>query len=279
MSTKKRKLWNDKDMTEAMEKVKEGMKVAVAARLHGVPRRTLDDRVKGRVRHGTSSGPSTVLTKQEEDSLVSYVLYMADRGFPLTMRMVLAFAWAIAIRTGKAGRFSENGPSKHWWSKFKGRHPNLTLRKVDNLERCRAEALSVEVINSYFNLLENTLTHNNLLDKPRQVYNCDETFLPLNENKDKVVALKNTKCIYSQAMGTTEHITMLCCVSSAGATLPPMIIYPGTFPGGQYKLGGPDDTLYAKSSSGWIDSELFFIWFKKFFFLICCTRTASCSHS
>ena len=134
--------------------------------------------------------------------------------------------------------------SMQWWIKFKARHRNITLRKVDNLERCRAEALSVEVVNNCFNLLENTLTQSNLLSKPRQVYNCDETFLPLNENKDKVIALKNTKAIYSQAMGSTEHITMLCCVSSSGAALPPMIIYPGTYPGGQYRLGGPDDTLY-----------------------------------
>ena len=46
-------------MAEAMEKVKDGMKVAVAARLCRVPRRTLDDRIKGRVCHGTCPGPST----------------------------------------------------------------------------------------------------------------------------------------------------------------------------------------------------------------------------
>ena len=133
------------------------------------------------------------------------------------------------------------------------------------MECCRAEALSLEVVNNYFNLLENTLSQDNLLSKPRQVYDCDETFLPLNENKDKVVALRNAKSVYSQAMGTTEHITMLCCVSCAGTALPPMNIYPGTYPGGQYRLGGPDDTLYAKSTSGWIDSELFLLWFKKLF--------------
>ena len=88
--------------------------------------------------------------------------------------------------------------------------------------------------------------------------------MPLNE-KDKVVALKNAKSVYSQSMGSTEHITMLCCVSASGSALPPMIMYPVSFPGGQYKVGGPDDTLYAKSSSGWIDSELFLHWFKTFF--------------
>ena len=38
------------------------------------------------------------------------------------------------------------------------RHLNITSRKVDNLERCRAEALSVDVINNYLNLLKKILT-------------------------------------------------------------------------------------------------------------------------
>lgn len=58
---------------------------------------------------------------------------------------------------------------------------------------------------------------------------------------------------------------MLCCVSAAGAALPPMIIYPKGFPGGQYRFGGPDDYLYARSDSGWVDSILFLQWFKKIF--------------
>ena len=106
----------------------------------------MDDRIKGRVCHGACPGPSTALSKEDEESLVTYVLYMADRDFPLTKRMVIAFAWAIAIRMNRDFRFSKNGPSKKWWSLFRSRHPNLTLRKVDNLERCRAEALSLEVV-------------------------------------------------------------------------------------------------------------------------------------
>ena len=59
--------------------------------------------------------------------------------------MVIAFARAIALRIGKDSRFSEYGPSKKWWSWFKARNANLTLRKFDNLKRYRAEALSVDV--------------------------------------------------------------------------------------------------------------------------------------
>ena len=44
-----------------------------------------------------------------------------------------------------------------------------------------------------------------------------------------------------------------------------MIIYSKSFPGGPYCFEGPDDALYAKSDSGWIDSELFISWFNKIF--------------
>ena len=58
---------------------------------------------------------------------------------------------------------------------------------------------------------------------------------------------------------------MLCCASAAGFPLPPLIIFSKCFPGGQYRFDGPDDALYAKSESGWIDTELFITWFKKIF--------------
>ena len=51
---------------------------------------------------------------------------------------------------------------------------------------------------------------------------------------------------------------MLC----IGLPLPPLT---KSFPGGQYRFDGPDDALYAKSESGWIDTELFITWFKKIF--------------
>ena len=82
--------------------------------------------------------------------------------------------------------------------------------------------------------------------------------------REKVVAAKGAKNIYSQTLGTSDHITLQCCVSTAGFPFPPMIIYAKSFPGGQYRFQGPDDALY--SDSGWIDSELFLTWLKNFFF-------------
>ena len=258
-------------MQDAMNDVQqEGTSVSAAARKFNIPRKTLDDRIKGRVRHGSRPGPSTALTAEDEDALATYLLYMAERGFPLTSNMAMAFAWAIARRSGTQNRFdSELGPGKHWWRSFRTRHPQLTLHTADNLERSRANALNKQVVDNYFETLKVTLETNNLVNTPRQLFNCDETFLPLNISSEKVIARKNAQHVYSQSRGTSEHITLLCGASAAGMALPPMIIFSKAFPGGSYKFDGPDDAVYAKSESGWIDSELFLAWMKKVFLKYC----------
>lgn len=84
----KRKQWNNDDMVAAMKAVeKEALTISAAASKFKVPRKTLDDRIKGRVQHGTAPGPSTVLSAEEEDALQSYLIYMAQHGFPLTRTM------------------------------------------------------------------------------------------------------------------------------------------------------------------------------------------------
>ena len=102
-SAKRRKKWKDEDMEKALEVVqKRQATVSGSAKQFNVPRKTLDDRVKGRVFHGTKSGPGTVLTSAEEDILCNYLIYMAERGFPLTRKMVMAYAWALEKKIGQS---------------------------------------------------------------------------------------------------------------------------------------------------------------------------------
>ena len=275
----KRKQWNNDGMVAAMKAVEnEELPISAAASKFKVPRKTLDDRIKGRVQHGTAPGPSTVLTaEEEEDALQSYLIYMAQHGFPLTRTITKAFAWAITKRSGKAERFNyEYGPSEHWWVNFRKRHPKSTLRTTDKLEKKCAEALSPEIVKEYFDTLKPILEKNNLMNSPQQLYNCNETFFPLDFTREKAVTLKKM-FVYVQAQGTTDHITVLCAASAAGLTLPPFIIYPKSFPGGSYQFDGPDDALYGRSESGWIDSELFLAWLKKFFFEAHHITTSCCS--
>ena len=106
-------------------------------------------------------------------------------------------------------------------------------------------------------------------NKPRQLYNYNETFLPLDCSREKVVAAEGSIVVCNQNIETSEHITLIGYESAAGFPMPPMIIYATSFPGGQYRFDGPEDALYAKSDSGWIDSELFFARLNKIFVKFC----------
>jgi len=113
---KKRKLWEKSNTVAAMEAVRSNtMKVAQAARHYSVSRKSLENRVKNRVIHGTAaSGPVRVLDKEEESALVEYIKYMAKGGFPMTRKIVCAYTFSIAKKNGRASRFNlETGPGIH----------------------------------------------------------------------------------------------------------------------------------------------------------------------
>ena len=69
---RKRKLWSNESVVGALEEVERGMPVKCAARLFGIPRSTLRDRVSGNVKHHTKPGPTPYLTETEEAELASY---------------------------------------------------------------------------------------------------------------------------------------------------------------------------------------------------------------
>ena len=75
-----------------------------------------------------------------------------------------------------------------WWSSFKQRHGSLTLRTAEPLPYARAVSSSPAIISHYYDLLEKTLSDNDLMDKPCQIYNMDETgMLPLKEQSTRHV--------------------------------------------------------------------------------------------
>ena len=78
MAQSKEKQWREEDIVSAMEAVSQGTAVSTAAKAFNVPRTTLDDRIKGRVKHGKKLGPDTVLTEEEEAALMSYLVFMAS---------------------------------------------------------------------------------------------------------------------------------------------------------------------------------------------------------
>ena len=83
------------------------------------------------------------------------------------------------------------------------------------------------VFKDYFDLLEETLTKYELKDKPVQIYNCNESGMPLEFKLSKVIAGKGVKKVRQCISGNITPITILACANAAGQAVPPMVIFSG----------------------------------------------------
>ena len=169
------KQWPEWRMEKATEAVSQG-KVSVrrAALQFNVPKSTLGDRVSGRVQAGTVSGPAKYLTDTEEENLATFLSRCGVIGYARSKAEVLSLVQRILESRGKHVSVSHG-----WWASFQRRHPELVLRNPAPLSQARSKATDPEMLGRYFDLLEETLGANKLEGKPGQIFNMDESGVPL----------------------------------------------------------------------------------------------------
>ena len=256
---KRLRQWTNDSMLRAMNAVKNGLMGQNRAALeYGVPCTTLKDRLSGKVVHGTNMGPKPYLTHEEEKELVDFLIYCSKMGYGKTRKEVLEIV-ETAVR--RKGMTVEHHISQGWWCHFRERWPELTLRKGDSFPLVREQMTSHDVFETYFALLKDTLKKHDLMNKPSQIYNCDESGMPLEHKQPKTIALKGTKKVRQLSSGNKTQITILGCVSASGHVIPPMVVFSGKNFNHMLSDGEVPGTFYGTSKSGWMDQELFSSWF------------------
>ncbi len=181
----KRITWTNEQMLAAMKAVEDAQSVRQAACDHGVPRSTLKDRIHGRVVYGTKPGPKPYLSSSEENELETFLKKCAQVGYGKTRRDVMGIAESVATDKGvlKGERISEG-----WWRRFLERQPKLTLRCGDSTAHVRMDAINKETLDQYFTLLKDVMEEHDLLNKPSQIYNMDESGVSLDPKSPNIVA-------------------------------------------------------------------------------------------
>ena len=106
-------------MIAAIESVKGGQSIKRAAEVHGVPRTTLQDRVKGKVVHGVNPGPQPYLQPAEEKELSCFLAEVAAVGYGRTKKQVKLLAEMVARDKGVLRSTTRNKGGKvsdgHGW--------------------------------------------------------------------------------------------------------------------------------------------------------------------
>lgn len=80
---------------------------------------------------------------------------MADHAFPLNIKQICGFAWAIVFMSERKEQFKESRPFEKWWRWFKKRHSEkIALLKPDNLEKGSTRMVNEVVVKRDFDNLK-----------------------------------------------------------------------------------------------------------------------------
>ncbi|XP_018578361.1 uncharacterized protein LOC108916564 [Anoplophora glabripennis] len=127
--------------------------------------------------------------------------------------------------------------------------------------------MNKENVIKYFDLLQDILIEYNLIGKPGNIFNIDETGLQLNNKPGYVVAAKGSRSVSNVTSGEKgETISVIACCNGEGVFLPPACVLKGKNEKPEYKDGmPPGSAIYMSQKSAYVTSEIFYLWLRNHF--------------
>ena len=151
----------------------------------------------------------------------------------------------------------------------------LVLRKGDSTFFLRMDAINEDTLKQYFDLLEDTLQENDLVNSPTKLYNVDESGIPLDASSTKVVTVK----VRYQSTGRKGQIIVVACGNASRQVLLPLIIFDTKNIRQSWMKNEVPGTMYGSSDKGWINTDLSKVGFMIFFYQMQLVIVPCCCYS
>ena len=256
----KYKNYTEQALSSALKAIDEGKSYRIVSEMYNIPRTTLHDHYNGKVQFGSKPGPNPYLSFEEEEELASFLINAARIGFPHTKKKVFAIVERVLEK-----RTGETNVTNGWWERFLQRHSEVTLKSAVPLGIARAKATDPDVLSRYFDILEDCLRKNEILNNPSRIFNCDETGLAFNPPCFKVVGERGSKELCHVTSGDKSKASIMAFVGATGIPYPPMVIFGLKTYNTLLAKGHVPGTSYALSEKSWINGEIFKHWFEEHF--------------
>ena len=213
---------------------------SVATRATKIPRMTIENRLKGSNDQRSSHRNQQALTQNEEATLVHRIKRLTRSGFPISPQLARQMAGSIRSQRLqlKAGPLVYHAPiSSSWVHRFKGRNPEIGGVWSRQIDAKRHSACNLASLTRWFDALEDTLIKGY---EPRDIYNMDESGFNMGESQvNRVLINVRDHLNWKIHNGRQQWVTAVECISAAGTSIPPMIIYKAEY-----------------LHSGWVPAEL-----------------------
>jgi hypothetical protein len=257
--TSNRGAYSSDNVVKALQAIRDGMSKNKAATLFGVPRTTINRRLRNAADPPSSLGRfKPVFSHDFENELLMHVVEMQQRFYGLSLHEFRSIAYELAARNGLHHPFSNKCKiaGVDWARQFMTRYPELTLRKPEATSMSRLSGFNRVQVGRFFDHLESQLKKTNFAAD--QVYNIDETGITTVQTPGKILARKGAKQVgrvVSAERGSTT--TVVCAMSASGNFVPPMFLFKRKTMNNQLMRDCPAGSVGIPSPSGWMDTTIF----------------------
>lgn len=137
---KKRKLYTDSQLAEALDQISQGMSIYQASKHYNIPETTLRDKRNKRYKN-PKCGVQPILTTKEEKQIVDWLHYLGSSGVHVGKKQVLEVVQRFVRNLDRRTPFKDGVPGKGWFKNFMKRQPTVaemvTLNNNAGQERKR----------------------------------------------------------------------------------------------------------------------------------------------
>jgi hypothetical protein len=228
--------------------------VRQAAATYNVPSSTLRNRLAGRPARRDCQPNSKKVTPLEEEAIVTHILDLESKGYPLSLDDVRRMANTL-LAERDAGTVG-----KAWPYNFVKRTKSLATRFSRQHNRKRAPCEDPEVIGGWFKLVQRTQATHGILAE--DTYNFDNVAFMMGKISPHMVFTGTKK--HGRA-SNPEWATVIQGINAAGWAIPPFIILPAKNSlSASHEKDLPHGWEVAVSDDGWTTDDLEVAWLRHF---------------
>lgn len=235
--------------------------VRAIAKSYNIIHTTLARRVAGKTHsYQEAHEDEQRLTPEEEQALASWILQVAEWGWPPRVSFVKYMTCEMLIEKGDYRKLGDS-----WIYSFLRRHKDLRSRWSQPLDKERNATHDPDKLMRYFELVESVIQKYDV--QKADTYNMDEKGSALGDHgKEKIICFKHNLQAYQAQDGTREWVSLIECISADGRLLALFIIFKGKR---QMKFWftvlEDKEACIALSENGWTNNVLGLEWFTRYF--------------
>lgn len=259
-------LYNQHDLEMAVLDIEEGMSWRAAERKHGISRSVISRFINGGPAR-IVAGRRTALGKDVEDQLEKCIVARASMGYPIIKSELIGLVNEFILANNINSPFVDGKPGDDWYSGFMKRHPRLSLKNPEMLQKVRVNARDSFVIYEFYDQLEKLYMECGIDGRCSPLlFNADESGFGTDPSRIRAIGVKGVHLNRVADGSGRESTTVIACISASGDALPPLIVFKGQavqprwisdqeYPG----------TMYAATKAGWMEESTFFMWLTEMF--------------